>query len=856
MRSVIHIRAWPGMARYRKPSRPVRRWRPLLWPCTVAYVSADRDATTEVWGVGATIACHPATGYIAAVVIVPDESLPEFRGWGRICSVTGQPWQVVTLSEYWAYDAKREDRWWAFSPAAYRSHAPWATWGLGRFLALGAEHIAPRSATRQDPGISRADQWLLWPRSWAKPNTNGHMCGVSPHRPSITLRTRRVGWTARFDPPKYGFDQATFDHYGQFDRESHSYYAGTMVDLEALRYALGSSAEVPEMPYSVSVTPEGADTVAEATEALWGLWEALDEEAYGWFSSARDREEGTRRLEVSTTLSPGSLASQLLTRCNLTPPLVQLNLSPEVLRAWSSSFYGGLCAADPDYLGTPTPVVAADISSCYPLVAHRLGWWQTICAESVAQVDVLPELLTVLADAIDDPTTLLDPQVWERMGLTLCKVVPDDDVLPVAIPDASRDDDRTERVPVTSAAPLWYSWADIAASVVLTGRIPHIVAATRLVPTGTQKPKRRVPVLPDLTLDTTKDPLLTLRGRVAKPLLNALVFGNFCRFDRERTRKNKKWVLTDKPGPWNFMPLASSVTAGARLLLALAERFAKDAGGKVIYCDTDSAFLADVGEECLAPFERFAISEKWLVWKAEQVTTTIYGPKRHYESRDGVVVAHTEPGLGGVYLAPPERPEMIGRHRAWTLDLCQADLEGSPLPSWVSFPALRRLPVPTAAVLASLPPQLGLCPGSYYVAATSLWGTTIYARYKDDLTNWRQWTWYTSDGGHVYPATVSEDQDPDLTLVQSLAMRWSMWRRPSRAQRIHSVEVTGTRFVGSVSGVIDARSIGAAPRGQRPVGAMSCALPECDTPVPRKGALYCCTTHKERATKRRARAMH
>src|SRR5215475_5654230 len=42
------------------------------------------------------------------------------------------------------------------------------------------------------------------------------------------------------------------------------------------------------------------------------------------------------------------------------------------------------------------------------------------------------------------------------------------------------------------------------------------------------------------------------------------------------------------PGPFYFPPLASLITAGGRLLLALAEKCVIDAGGTFLFCDTDS----------------------------------------------------------------------------------------------------------------------------------------------------------------------------------------------------------------------------------------------------------------------------
>jgi DNA polymerase elongation subunit (family B) len=44
----------------------------------------------------------------------------------------------------------------------------------------------------------------------------------------------------------------------------------------------------------------------------------------------------------------------------------------------------------------------------------------------------------------------------------------------------------------------------------------------------------------------------------------------------------------ETPGPWYFPPLASLITSGGRLLLAMAEKCVSEAGGTWLFCDTDS----------------------------------------------------------------------------------------------------------------------------------------------------------------------------------------------------------------------------------------------------------------------------
>jgi DNA polymerase elongation subunit (family B) len=58
-------------------------------------------------------------------------------------------------------------------------------------------------------------------------------------------------------------------------------------------------------------------------------------------------------------------------------------------------------------------------------------------------------------------------------------------------------------------------------------------------------------------------------------------------FSGELSRIERTCVM-EVPGPWYFPPVASLITAGGRLLLAMLERMVADASGTYLMCDTDS----------------------------------------------------------------------------------------------------------------------------------------------------------------------------------------------------------------------------------------------------------------------------
>jgi hypothetical protein len=54
------------------------------------------------------------------------------------------------------------------------------------------------------------------------------------------------------------------------------------------------------------------------------------------------------------------------------------------------------------------------------------------------------------------------------------------------------------------------------------------------------------------------------------------------------------------PGPWYF-PVASLITAGGRLLLAMLEKMVTDTGGTYMMCDTDSMAIVSTKRGELVP---------------------------------------------------------------------------------------------------------------------------------------------------------------------------------------------------------------------------------------------------------------
>jgi hypothetical protein len=366
---------------------------------------------------------------------------------------------------------------------------------------------------------------------------------------------------------------------------------------------------------------------------------------------------------------------------------------------------------------------------------------------------------------------------------------------------------------------------------------------------------RRLHLLPGVTLDRKSDPALTLvqarrqaqdRGESTPAAelrvdVNALVFGNLCRFDEVTVRRGRQWVLTERPGPLICLPIASTVSAGPHLMLAVAYRWlVGDLSGSIAYWDTDSIFilsspeggeialpdgttrrvLADAEVDgVLAMFESLSPEPDWAVWKLKRGTQNarlhalVFGPKRQCTFLDdgsGMVVDHTETALGGFFADPPRlRGRSVDGRREWTRVAAQREVDFArhggtragalrPDASWdegerLPFPALRRLQVTTPELLKSLPKSLGLRPGSRYVEALVSElrpgvGAPVALDPGGDLSDWVGLGWV--DRVTDEPRQVTTDPaERDAVLLETLDARAVRWAGRPRTDPIEMVEV-------------------------------------------------------------------
>jgi hypothetical protein len=295
------------------------------------------------------------------------------------------------------------------------------------------------------------------------------------------------------------------------------------------------------------------------------------------------------------------------------PPAQKFQLDEQTKGICMQSYYGG--RAEIRIRHTPVPVVYTDFTSQYPTVNTLLGLWSLLIAEKVRVRDVTQEVQALLQSLTVD--RLLDQRTWPKLAF-FALVQPDGDILPVRTVYGDGQSGNQTNIglnPLTSDKPIWFVGPDIVGSTLLKGRPPKILRAIRIEPVGIQREMKSV-VLGTGSIDPYRDDFFrkVIEERKGKQktdplyyflkiLANAGCYGIYAEVNKLQVGKNdakkigifsgdlsgtERTCVMEVPGPWYFPPVASLITAGGRLLLAMLERMVADAGGTYLMCDTDS----------------------------------------------------------------------------------------------------------------------------------------------------------------------------------------------------------------------------------------------------------------------------
>ena len=331
-----------------------------------------------------------------------------------------------------------------------------------------------------------------------------------------------------------------------------------------------------------------------------------------------------------------------------------------------------------------------------------------------------------------------------------------------------------------------------------------------------------------------------------KILANAGCYGIYAEVNKLQVGKNdakkigifsgelngtERTCTMEVPGPWYFPPVASLITAGGCLLLAMLERMVTDAGGTYLMCDTDSMAIGSSEKggfvRCEGGTHRLsdgAEAIKALPWKrvrqivdrfkslnpynpkivsgsvlniVEELNYDAHGQRQLYGygisakryalyTRDDSgfrLVKVSEHGLG-LYYRPKEGrdtecevPVWIKEGWEWMLNRALR-LPCQP-PEWFRLPVMRRIAISTPNVMTALrhlrrdqarPYNFALSPVLVNLAGIQI---TLLAPFEKDSSRWT-----TMPHVNIHDGTTHTLDNPTMPLlVQTFEMVFQQYHR-------------------------------------------------------------------------------
>ncbi len=312
-------------------------------------------------------------------------------------------------------------------------------------------------------------------------------------------------------------------------------------------------------------------------------------------------------LKPYNAYSPASVAKAYLDQMGIIRPAEKFHVSNRTLGISVQSYYGG--RSETRIRCADVPVVPVDFMSEYPSCCALLGLFDVLTANRVSFDDDTQNIRRFL-----NRITLKGcfiPAMWERCRF-FALVKPDNDILPVR----TMYNEVTQNIGnnyLASVTPIWFAGPDLIASAIRTGRVPHIIRAIRMVPQGKQAGMRSVNLRGMVKVDPYKDDLFRkiIEQRKLHKADKALyywlkilansIYGFFVElipdiqnkevpvrvFSGQKSFPDTSDVI-EASGRWFFPPLASLITSGGRLLLAMTEACVTEKRGTYLFCDTDS----------------------------------------------------------------------------------------------------------------------------------------------------------------------------------------------------------------------------------------------------------------------------
>jgi len=465
-----------------------------------------------------------------------------------------------------------------------------------------------------------------------------------PHRPSVGVKhidSKRAlkGFTARF-----GADLSDLIPEDSATEEPEKGYKfrGHLLDLRTLAFALTDRAYSLDSACRAFGVEHGKQHVARHGIVTYDYidYNRRDVQATAELAVKLLGEYAKHPIHLQPTkaFSPASIGKSYLHGMGITPILERQSDFPEAYLGFAqTAFFGGRASAH--IRKVPVPVVYVDFLSMYPTVNSLMDLRQFLIAREVRVKHCKTEIEQFLRGLT--PEILFCQKTWKRFP-AFVKLIPNGDLLPSRGKYSAVSNDWQVALNYLYAsdhaqsAALWFSLPDVAASVLLTGKIPVIVDAFKLVPDRKLANLKSIrlggevgvnPLTQDLfrTVIEQRKSLPKRKelskkdvdrlDKALKVLANATSYGIFAEMNRQETEKRTKvWchgldrdpyrcsiIHPEQPGEFCFPPLASLITGAARLMLAFLEHCVAQRGGTYVMEDTDSMAIVSTKKESLIP---------------------------------------------------------------------------------------------------------------------------------------------------------------------------------------------------------------------------------------------------------------
>jgi hypothetical protein len=334
----------------------------------------------------------------------------------------------------------------------------------------------------------------------------------------------------------------------------------------------------------------------------------------------------------SQLYSLASIGKSYLNQIGIMPFLKQNpNFSRKILGHLMMTYYGG--KSECRIRKIPIKASYLDFTSMYPTLYVLLGMDKLLKAKKIT-THVSTRETRKLLDKITKQD-IVNKETWKK-GLTICKIIPDNDILPArakyrAKYNTKNNTKNTTNIGVnylksTDGTAVWITLLDLIASKFLNKKTPKILEAITFVPEGIQDNLKEIEIFEGITVKPDEDFIqkiiekrleiknktIELDAKISKLIQNHLKivanstsYGIFIQQDIEYPNKSNDVSVygsdesfeimverIEKNGTFFNPTMGIFLTAGARLILATAESLVLENGGHFAYCDTDSVFIS------------------------------------------------------------------------------------------------------------------------------------------------------------------------------------------------------------------------------------------------------------------------